>query len=399
MQKLSSISKQVTLNSIVETRSGGTPSRTNPDYWGDYLPWVTAKDLKTFYLEDSLEKISFKAVKKGVPLAKNNEVLILVRGMGLMKDVPIGVAKCQMSFGQDIKVLVPKEGIDGEYLAHFLVAARPQLMDMVTLSGHGTGRIETEKLLSLKVWLPTLQVQKRIIDCLTIWNNAIAITEKLITAKRRLKQGLRQKVFFSDKSKSWKMYKLGDLFERITRKNDIGCEIVLTSSGEQGLINQKDFFNRRVASADLSGYYLMRKGEFAYNRSSMKGYPYGAIKRLDRYETAALSTLYVCFRLIQKDFSSNFFLYLFEAGVLNGEIYKIVNEGARSHGLLNLSIPTFFDIKIRVPEINVQNKIAMIFETVDCEINVLAQYLEKLKTQKQGLMQQLLTGKIRIQTP
>jgi type I restriction enzyme, S subunit len=389
------------ISEIAVIKSGSTPLRSENDRYfkGGTIPWVKTMDLNNNFIYQTNELITETAIKESsCSIFPVGTILVAMYG-GFNQIGRTGLLKIEAAINQAISAIQLDEKVAvPEYILHYL-NARVNYWKRFAASSRKDPNITRNDVCKFPVLLPSVDEQKRIINVLTEWDSAIAITEKLITAKRRLKQGLRQKVFFSDKSKSWKMYKLGDLFERITRKNDIGCEIVLTSSGEQGLINQKDFFNRRVASADLSGYYLMRKGEFAYNRSSMKGYPYGAIKRLDRYETAALSTLYVCFRLIQKDFSSNFFLYLFEAGVLNGEIYKIVNEGARSHGLLNLSIPTFFDIKIRVPEINVQNKIAMIFETVDCEINLLAQYLENLKNQKQGLMQQLLTGKIRIQTP
>lgn len=238
--------------------------------------------------------------------------------------------------------------------------------------------------------------QVKVIELASQFNEAITLTEKLIRAKRRLKQGLMQKVFFTRKDTTWQVYKLGNLFERVVRKNNVGCELVVTGSGEHGLIDQREYFNRRVASSDLRGYYLIKRGEFAYNRSSMKGYPYGAIKRLDRYDAATLSTLYVCFKLIRDDFNSDFFLYLFESGILNREIYGIVHEGARAHGLLNLSIQNFFGIKISVPSVELQNKVANLFRVIDCEIDLQTQYLKALQRQKRGVMQKLLTGAIRI---
>ena len=396
LQKLSGISKQVTLKSIVETRSGGTPSRTNPDYWGDYLPWVTAKDLKTFYLEDSLEKISFKAVEKGVPLAKNNEVLILVRGMGLMKDVPIGVAKCQMSFGQDIKVLVPKEGIDGEYLAHFLVAARPQLMDMVTLSGHGTGRIETEKLLSLKVWLPTLQVQKRIIDSLTIWNNAIATTEKLITAKRRLKQGLMQKLLTGKfritgfKDKPWRSVKLGEVFsERIERaREDLP---LLSVTGSMGLIYRDELIRRDTSNSDKSNYKRVASGDIVYNTMRM----WQGVSALVNIE-GIVSPAYTVV-IPNSSLNASFIKHFFKFSNLIHSFHRY-SQGLVSD-TLTLKFQQFSRIKVNLPQINEQKKIAEILDCLDQEILHLEAKLKLFQTQKQGLMQQLLTGKIRIQTP
>ena len=89
---------------------------------------------------------------------------------------------------------------------------------------------------------------------------------------------------------------MGDLVDRVTRKiQDLVSELPLTISAQYGLIDQNEFFDKRVASKDVSGYYLIGNGEFAYNKSTSTDAPWGAIKRLDRYENGVLSTLYIVF--------------------------------------------------------------------------------------------------------
>lgn len=91
------------------------------------------------------------------------------------------------------------------------------------------------------------------------------------------------------------MSKLGYITERVVRKNsNLESSLPLTVSAQNGLIDQGEFFNSRIASKDVSGYYLIRKGEFAYNKSSSDGYPYGAIKRLDRYEKECYPHYILC---------------------------------------------------------------------------------------------------------
>ena len=125
----------------------------------------------------------------------------------------------------------------------------------------------------------------------------------------------------------------------------------------------------------------------------MKGYPFGAIKRLDDYEEGAVSTLYICFKL--KDLElSDFYLHYFESGLFNQEIYTIAQEGARSHGLLNLGLTDFFSLLIPKTSKDEAAKIVNILNGISDEINNLNQIKAKLVQQKQGLMQQLLTGKI-----
>ena len=186
----------------------------------------------------------------------------------------------------------------------------------------------------------------------------------------------------------------------MTRKNGATSDNVLTISAQDGLVNQRDYFNRSVAGADLSGYYLLNRGEFAYNRSSAKGYPYGAIKRLDNYDSGVVSTLYLCFRINAKaHVVSNYLCQYFEAGRLNAGLRSVAKEGARAHGLLNVTSDEFFDIDIFLPTLAEQQQIAAILDTADQELTLLRTQRQTLDQQKRGLMQRLLTGKLRVKVP
>ena len=200
---------------------------------------------------------------------------------------------------------------------------------------------------------------------------------------------------FKNLPSGWKVVRLGEISSRVTRRNqDNRCQNVLTISAQFGLINQTDFFNKQVASKDLSNYILLKKGEFAYNKSYSTGYSFGAFKRLKFYEEGIASPLYIYFKF-NDDVCSDFFEFYFDAGQANRQIKDIVQEGARNHGLLNLSIDDFFNIKIRMPNLKEQQKIAEVLTACDDEINLLNLKLENLKKQKQGLMQKLLSGDIR----
>ena len=188
------------------------------------------------------------------------------------------------------------------------------------------------------------------------------------------------------------------IFKVVKRKNTELCTHVLTASGNQGLIDQQTYFNRNVSGSDLSNYYLIRNGEFAYNRSSMIGYPYGAIKRLDTYQKGVLSTLYLCFAIKDLTQSTDFYNYYFESGILNKQLRGIVQVGARAHGLLNVTTHEFMNVKIPIPTIEEQNRISKTLSICDNEIKAMSRYLEYLQSQKKGLMQKLLTGEIRVNT-
>ena len=198
-------------------------------------------------------------------------------------------------------------------------------------------------------------------------------------------------------SKKWAHSKLNKIFERLTRKNEKQNINILTISAQNGLISQEDYYYKRIASVDTSKYILLKRGEFAYNKSYSKGYPFGAIKRLDLYEEGVVSSLYICFKSKTSDICSDFWKYYFEAGLLDREIKMIAQEGARNHGLLNILAEDFFNILLYYPEnIEEQQKIAEILNNSEKEIELLNSKLEKLKNQKKGLMQKLLTGQIRV---
>lgn len=195
--------------------------------------------------------------------------------------------------------------------------------------------------------------------------------------------------------KEWCEERLKHYFKRLTRKNSEKNQNVLTISAQYGLISQEDFFNKSVASEDKSNYFLLKKGDFAYNKSYSNGYPYGAIKRLDYYEKGIVSPLYICLESLQEN-TSDYFAQYFEAGLLNKEIHAVAQEGARNHGLLNIAVEDFFNTRVVVPKVPEQEKIAEILAGQDRVIALKEELLAEKQKQKKYLMQQLLTGKKRL---
>ena len=185
---------------------------------------------------------------------------------------------------------------------------------------------------------------------------------------------------------AWEQRKLGEVAERVTRKNkNFESELPLTISAQHGLINQETFFNKKVASKDVSGYYLLKKGEFAYNKSYSSDYPWGAVKRLDNYEMGVLSTLYIFFR--PNSIDSDFLAVYYDSPKWHKEVSMIAAEGARNHGLLNISPQDFFDTELMFP-VNPpeQAAIGSFFQELDQLITLQQRELEILKTMKSTLL-------------
>nr|WP_240460809.1 restriction endonuclease subunit S [Fictibacillus barbaricus] len=180
-----------------------------------------------------------------------------------------------------------------------------------------------------------------------------------------------------------------DVVERVTRKNkNTESSLPLTISAQHGLIDQITFFNKQVASRDLSNYFLLENGEFAYNKSYSNDYPWGAVKRLDKYEQGVLSTLYIVFKPTKVN--SNFLVSYYDTNRWHKEVSDRAAEGARNHGLLNISASDFFDTELKVPvEKNEQEQIGEFFKQLDKKVALHQRELTTLKQTKQGFLQKM----------
>ena len=177
----------------------------------------------------------------------------------------------------------------------------------------------------------------------------------------------------------------------MTRKNaNHETSLPLTISSKDGLVDQISYFNKTVASKDMSGYYLLKNGEYAYNKSYSVGHDFGSVKRLDRYDMGALSTLYICFAL--KKYDSDFIKAYFDSLKWYREIYMISAEGARNHGLLNVPTDEFFDTKHYIPQdLTEQRKIADFLIALDRRIAAQQSLVDNLKKYKRGLLKHIFS--------
>lgn len=246
---------------------------------------------------------------------------------------------------------------------------------------------------------PSYSEQQRIADCISALEELVFAQEQKVKSLKERKQGLMQQLFpqgcetsprlrFPGFTDDWKEKKMSDVFTRITRRNAENNQNVLTISAQYGLISQLEFFKKSVAAADVTGYYLLKKGEFAYNKSSSQGRPFGAIKPLRLYNKGVVSSLYICFKCNDPR-EIDFWDQYFDAGLLDKELMSIAQEGARNHGLLNIPTSGFFGLSVLSPDVDEQQMIASCLSALDDTIQAETDKLEALKAQKKGLMQQL----------
>lgn len=231
-------------------------------------------------------------------------------------------------------------------------------------------------------------------------DNLLTLYQRKLDLLKQLKRGMLQKLFADNDSKQpelrfdefnedWEQRKLKELSDRVMRKNThLSSLLPLTISAQDGLVDQTTYFHKQVASKQLANYILVKNGEFAYNKSYSVGYPYGAIKRLNKYDNGVLSTLYIVFK--PKNVNSDFLEHYYESSKWYKEIYRNAAEGARNHGLLNISATDFFGSHLLIPkDSEEQEKISKLLNLID---NVLALYQSKIDTLtnlKKFLLQQI----------
>ena len=294
---------------------------------------------------------------------------------------------------------VTNNKVNVKWLSYLLIT--PKIKYIIKSKATGTSgsmkNIAKPNFLSIPFNSPLLPEQNKIASFLTSVDKKINLLTKKKALLETYKKGVMQKIFsqeirFKDEDgkdfPDWTKIQLSDIAERIKRKNERNNENVLTISAQLGLISQLQYFNKSVASKNLSNYTFLERDDFAYNKSYSKDYPMGTIKRLKKYDNGIVSSLYICFKLKNKA-SVSFIEQYFNYGLQNNEIKKVAQEGARNHGLLNIGINEFFQIYLKTPSLKEQNKIASFLSSIDKKIELVDFQLERNKEFKKGLLQQM----------
>jgi type I restriction enzyme S subunit len=341
---------------------------------------------------------ALKEIHKNYLVYKNDYVIALTRPIlnGKLKIAKIDQIYNESLINQRVGKLTSNQNIDFIY---FILQLENTVSEIAnTISGTDPPNLSLKEIKNIKFFIPKEEKeQTKIANFLTAIDDRITQLTQKVDGLEQYKKAVMQQIFsqklrFKDEKGrafgAWEEKRLGDVATRVKRKNIEDNKNVLTISAQQGLINQEEFFNKSVSAKDVTNYYLLHKGEFAYNKSYSNGYPMGAIKCLNRYDKGVVSTLYICFKLNDGNINS-FFEHYFESGKHNTEIEKVAQEGARNHGLLNIGLDDFFSISLSVPSRAEQAKIAGFLGAVDEKLAQAKAKLDAVKQYKQGLLQQM----------
>ena len=392
--------KEERLSKIAELSKGVGISKEQLSEDGE--PCILYGELYTKYKSEIIHKVISKTniESSNLKRSKRNDVIIPCSGETA---IDIAVARCvpfdNILLGGDLNIIRLHKD-DGAFMAYQLNGKRK--IDIAKLAqGVSVVHLYGENIKAIKTYNPCLQEQQKIVKLLSMLDERIEVQNKIIEDLKKLKSAIAETLFCTPKesmpakrvspyNKEWKLIKLSDICQRVQTKNTGNqCRQVLTIAAQHGLVNQEDFFNKTVASENLEGYYLLQKGDFAYNKSYSGGYTWGAIKRLEWYDKGVLSPLYICFRPDSSKVNADFLAHYFESKKWHKGIADIAGEGARNHGLLNISVIDFFNTIHRIPDLDEQKDIARILNSLSSKLSCEQRVIQNLTMQRSYLLHKM----------
>ncbi|EOH3002926.1 restriction endonuclease subunit S [Salmonella enterica subsp. enterica serovar Derby] len=395
------------IGDIAKFSSGGTPSKQNANFWGGDKPWISGKDLKTHFIETSIDTLT----DEGFQIAKRAPAgasLILVRGMTLLKDFPVGFAIREVAFNQDLKALVPNKNIDGLFLSFLLVSEKHKIKQLVSTAGHGTGRLDTESIKLYPINVPPITEQRKIAQILSAWDKAITVTEKLLTNSLQQKQALMQQLLTGKKRLlddngnnfhgEWKSFQIGTLLKEIKRP------VQWNDNDEYSLLSVKRRSEGVVLREKLKGHQILTKkmnyvksGDFLISKMQVVHGATGLVT--SEFNNHHISDSYIALNSRNPSILDiQFFSWICKQKVMYHKAY-LCSYGVHIEKM-TFNLQMYLQEKVCIPKTSEeQQKIATVLSAADAEISILEKKLACLKDEKKALMQQLLTGKRRVSVP
>lgn len=391
--------REVKLGEVGRWRGGGTPSKSNPEFWRDgTIPWVSPKDMKSQFISDAEDYITENAVKNSLTnLVDSGSLLVVTRSGILRHSLPTAITTRSVAINQDIKSLTPSVDNDVVYLANVFWGFEKDLLEKCQKDGTTVESIDFDALKNYSFLLPPLPEQHKIAAILSTWDDALATLGQLLEAKRQQKRGLAEalltgKTRLKGFSGEWESHPLGLLMPQKPKETAGETEYPILSVTVDGIKPQGDHFNKRVASEKTSDYLVVRRGEIA-----MSGLNFwmGAIDMQTIEDAGVISPAYKVFRTNPKQLNSDFARHFVRSEKMRQILLDSSIQGA-SIVRRNLDMQSLKESEVMVPPLPEQKAIASVLSTLDAEIASLEALRGKVQEQKRGLMDELLTGRVRV---
>jgi type I restriction enzyme, S subunit len=402
--------------------SGGTPNKDTPEFWGGDFPWVSARDMKQLWLDGSALTLT-EAGRARARTVPPGAVLVLTRGMTLLKDLPVSIASTEVAFNQDVKALLPAVGIDSGFLAYQLIANKNSILDLVDTAGHGTGRLDTSLLKDFSIDIPPKAEQQRIAAALAAWDTAIRTIEHLLVNTRKQKMSLLSRVLrtpaavteIADRNRSgstppsvragipklpatpagWSRTGLGAHLQEVNRPVVLKSEreyTLVTVKRSRGGVQKRAVL--RGSEVKTSSQFIVKAGDFLISKRQIVHGACGIVPL--ELDGAVVSNEYAVLNTDGK-IDLAFLRYLSESIYFQQTCFHS-SIGVHVEKML-FKTERWLAWPFNIPPLTEQRRIVQILDAATAEIAGIELQLEALKLEKHALMQQLLTGKRRVHQP
>lgn len=393
------------LGEISQVITGSTPQTLDVTNYGNEFLFVSPADINdnVKYITDTTTKLSSKGFSLCRIIKKGSPMFVCI-GSTIGKTALAGI---DLATNQQINSCIVKNCINNEFLYYNLSFQSNKIR---LLAGEQAVPIINKSTFEkIKLSIPPLPEQEKIAEILGTWDKAIEKLSHLIEQKKLLKKGLMQRLLTGKVrlfktsqgarknerfSQPWKEVRLSDiLFEHSQKSSE--NEIVCSVSIHKGVVNQIEHLGRSFSAANTSNYNLVHYGDVIYTKSPTGDFPYGIFKQSQQKNNVIVSPLYGVFT--PKSYALGYILdsYFSYPINMNNYLKPIIQKGAKN--TINITNKTFLSKSLCLPtDIAEQQAIADVLTKADEEIDLLNKKLMLFKEQKKGLMQQLLTGNIRV---
>lgn len=391
----------VELGSVTKWLSGGTPNRAVDHYWNGDIPWISASTLKESEVSNSDQCVTKEAVALGSKMAPVNSTLLLVRGSALHNEIRAGLVVRPVCFNQDVKALIPILSVYPKFLTYSILGRQAQLLEMVSSAGNTAGVLDTKLLQAFKIWLPDVDEQRTIATVLSDVDSLIAGLERLIAKKRDIQKAAMQQLLTGQTrlpgfSGVWAPVQLGDLLVRLSNgavyrpgsQNDVPITRIETIAN--GTV---DYARVGFAAWDegLAQYALMPDDILFSHINSVDHI--GKVAIVPKDEQPLYHGMNLLLMRAAPNCNSQFLFFWLRSEDTRRHM-RVLAKQAVSQASINTS--ELRVVRLAMPPRDEQDEIANVLSDIDADLSAIESRLAKTRAVKQGMMQELLTGRTRL---
>lgn len=403
------------IRDLCDIWSGGTPRKTEPAFWSGDIPWVSGKDLKSPQLDDSIDHISAAGLDAGSRLAPAGAVFVLVRGMGLAKDLPVAVARRSMAFNQDIKALVSRTGLSGSFLRSAIYHAKDRLLSRIVPSAHGTMTLNLDDVEDLSILVPTDLAEAEVVaSVLDLVQQAISTEKRHLEGttdfKRAAMRGLftrglrdeaQKETEFGLVPEAWHVLALDHCAKvqtgvakgrRFADAEMVDVPYLRVANVQDGRLDLTDMKEIHIRRSELERFRLQIGDVVLTEGGDFDKLGRGFIWRGEIGLCVHQNHVFAV-RPDRSRLTPEFFAYLAQSAYGRGYFLKVAHKTTNLASINSTKLKAF---PVLIPSLDEQREIVAILDAIDRKIDLHKKKRVVLDDLFKALLYKLMTGEIRV---